>query len=114
MDKKVKNPVFTWKSYGDSTPLPSDYSQNMLKEKWNRSRPLIKKEIANNPIFDDFYKWMRYCSPEIPHSDDYKARGVPAELEPFFHEYCMEADQSPQYAELLCGNVPSEFNHDFA
>lgn len=114
MDKETKKAMFVWKSLGDSTPLPTDYSQNMLKEKWNRSRPSINKEIANNPIFDDFYQWMRYCSPEQPHSDEYKARGVPAELEPFFHEYCMEADRSPQYDALLSGKVPSEFHHAFA
>lgn len=91
MEEKKPSPTFIWKGTGDVTPLPTDYSPKYLEGKWDINDDIIAAFTTKNPEFDYFYQWMRYVSPEAKRDEHYIHRGIPAELEPFFHEYICHA-----------------------
>ena len=91
MEENKTPPTFTWTGYGDVTPLPTDYSPKYLEGRWKINDSKISAYITKHLDFEYFYQWMRYVSPEHHRTEPFDYRGIPAELEPFFHEYIKEA-----------------------
>lgn len=87
MAEQNPNPTFQWRSQADKPALPTDYTPSALAATWGFHHDTIAKYITMHPIFDPFYQWMRYANKEVVGSSPYKHRGIPAELEPFFHAY---------------------------
>lgn len=91
MEVDNNSSTFDWINTTDVPSLPTDYSTSYLEGKWNLHHGKIGNYITKHPLFDYFYQWMRYVSPDATHKDPYVQRGIPAELEPFFHEFITEA-----------------------
>lgn len=91
MEEKKTPPTFSWIGRGDVTPLPTDYSPTYLEGKWKINNDTIAAYTTKHPDFDYFYQWMRYLFPDNTKSESFVHRGIPAELEPFFHEYINQA-----------------------
>ena len=87
MEEKEITPEFRIRMQADKPAFPTDFSTSVLAVKWDYHHDTIGKYITNNPLFTTFYEWMRYATKESVSNTPYKNRGVPAELEPFFHEY---------------------------
>lgn len=87
MAEQNPNPTFQWRSQADKPALPTDYTPSSLEAAWGFHHGTIAKYITMHPTFDTFYQWMRYATKEDVGSSPYKHRGIPAELEPFFHAY---------------------------
>ena len=87
MEEQKSNPTFMWRSLEDKPSLPTDYSPSALEAAWGFHHTTIANYITTDPIFDLFYQWMRYATIDVVGSSPYTHRGIPAELEPFFHAY---------------------------
>ena len=102
---------FLWTQQGDIMPFPLDYPLDDLDMLWNQNRGRIATYITKYGVFQDFYMWMRYANGKQPIHDTYKEKGVPAELEPFFHSYFTEIctfkgrtdeNKIPEFENLFC------------
>lgn len=104
MEVDNNSSTFDWINTTDVPPLPTDYSTSYLEGKWGIHHEKIGDNITKHPLFDYFYQWMRYVSPDATHKDPYLKRGIPAELEPFFHEYITEV----QSQEIPCDSLEND------
>lgn len=111
MSEKTDEKYFVWKQRSDVMPFPMDYPLDDLDKLWNQNRGRIAKYITKYGVFQDFYMWMRYANGKKLNEETYKEKGVPAELEPFFHSYFTEIcsfrgrtnkNKIPEFENLFC------------
>lgn len=109
MKKNDEKGTFLWVQHGDKMPFPLDYTAEEVEQKWRISRDLIRPYLLNSSLFADFYRWMRYANAIGNEEDKFIHKGIPIELEPFFHRYLDEyvkTDRSSDESAL------QEFEHE--
>lgn len=92
---EIEKKEFVWRSYSDTMPFPLDYSMADLKKLWKVNREDITAYTADSPLFQYFYLWMRYTKGVGVEKEEYTRKGIPSELEPFFHIYFDEVRKAP-------------------
>lgn len=110
MKKKDEKGTFSFVEHGDRMPFPLDYTAKEVEQKWRIHRDHIRSHILYSPSFIGFYHWMRYVNAADIVDEKYEHRGIPVELEPFFHIYLdeyMKGDWNSDESKL------QEFEHEF-
>ena len=110
MKKNDEKGTFSCVQHGDTTPFPLDYTAKEVEHKWRIHRDHIRSYILYSPSFVGFYRWMRYVNADDVVDEKYEHRGIPVELEPFFHAYLdeyMKGDWNSDESKL------QEFEHEF-
>ena len=110
MKKNDEKGTFSWVQHEDKVPFPLDYTALEVEQKWRINRTHIRPYILNSPLFADFYRWMRYANATGNVEDKFEHKGIPIELEPFFHRYLdeyMKGDWNTDESAL------QEFEHEF-
>lgn len=110
-EQKAQRQEFAYRAQTSRYAFPLDLPVIKVAEDWEIDPRTIRAYVTDNPLFADFYQYMRYDGDvSQKRGKDHKVfNGIPVELEKFFSVYFISAYDHQEKRMLKEGTLPEGF-----
>lgn len=110
-DQKEQKQEFAYRAQTSRYAFPLDIPVSKVAEDWEIDARTIRAYVTDNPLFAEFYQYMRYDgNVSKKRGKDHKVfNGIPVELEKFFSVYFISAYDHQEKRMLKEGTLPDGF-----